>query len=237
MVPANTVADETVMQSHAMTLDSAKKAPAEPTMVRASPILTATPIVAAPVAAAPVVVERHSQTDELEVTTEMPGDSDLLERTFDDSIVSDADTLEPDLNTMILDSRKAFPRPVDSTELDYNLNVLDLDVTAQHVEMPSNLSDRAVVSERRTSIADVLKNAIERDPTRRDLMMKLLETYHGDASLNRRAFLDVARKYARQRDALSADQWKQIIAMGREIAPDDPLFAESAAVGNLADCA
>jgi formate dehydrogenase maturation protein FdhE len=137
---------------------------------------------------------------------------------------------------MIMDARTSFPAPIDSTTLDYDLNALDFDSTAQHVEMPSTLNDRAVVSERRTNDADVLKNAIERDPTRRDLVMKLLETYYQEASTNRLAFLDVVRKASRQRDSLSREDWMKITQMGREIASDDPLFADSEG-GTIANCA
>jgi hypothetical protein len=122
------------------------------------------------------------------------------------------------------------------TALDYNL--LDLDATAQHVQMPSQLNDNVVVSERRTNIVDVLKSAIDRDPHRRDLRMKLLETYYSAASINQRAFLEVVRKLAREREFLSTDDWKKVMMMGRDIAAEDILFADPAAKDDdLADCA
>jgi pilus assembly protein FimV len=125
---------------------------------------------------------------------------------------------------------------VDSTRLDYNL--LDLDLTAQHVQMPSVLNEHAVVKERRTNLADVLKLAIEREPDRHDLRMKLLELYYSAAATNRRAFLDVVQKLARDRDYLQSDQWDKIAYMGRQIAAENPLFAEeTAADDDLADCA
>jgi hypothetical protein len=102
--------------------------------------------------------------------------------------------------------------------------------------MPSQLNDQVVVSERRMNIVDVLKTAIDRDPHRRDLRMKLVETYYSAASMNRRAFLDVVKKLSREREFLSAEDWKQIVKMGKEIAPDDILFADSS-TGDLADCA
>jgi hypothetical protein len=126
---------------------------------------------------------------------------------------------------MILDTRKSFEPAPDTTALDYDLNVLDLESTSQHVEMPSNLTDRAVFSERRTDVAEALKLAFERDPTRRDLLMKLLEVYHLEAAVNQRAFLDMARKVSRQRDFRSSEDWKKIVTMGREIAASDPLFS------------
>ncbi|HXA35333.1 MAG TPA: FimV/HubP family polar landmark protein [Steroidobacteraceae bacterium] len=125
---------------------------------------------------------------------------------------------------------------IDTTRLDYNL--VDLDLTAQHVQMPSVLNEQVVVKERRTNLADVLKLAIEREPDRHDLRMKLLELYYSAAATNRQAFLEVVQKFARDRDYLQPDQWEKILFMGRQIAADNPLFAEpSAADDDLADCA
>jgi pilus assembly protein FimV len=123
-----------------------------------------------------------------------------------------------------------------TTRLDYNL--LDLDMTVQHVHMPSALNEHAVVKERRTNLADVLKLAIEREPDRHDLRMKLLELYYSAAATNRKAFLEVVQKFARDRDYLQTEQWDKIAFMGRQIASDNPLFTEeSAADDDLANCA
>jgi pilus assembly protein FimV len=125
---------------------------------------------------------------------------------------------------------------MDSTRLDYNF--IDLDMTAQHVQMPSVLNEHAVVKERRTNLADVLKLAIEREPDRHDLRMKLLELYYSAAATNRKAFLETVQKFARDRDYLQTEQWDKIAFMGRQIASDNPLFTEeSAADDDLADCA
>lgn len=124
----------------------------------------------------------------------------------------------------------------DQTPLDYNF--LDLDLTTQHVQMPSVLNEQAVVKERRTNLADVLKLAIEREPDRHDLRMKLLELYYSAAASNRYAFLEIVQKFARDRDYLQAEQWDKIAYMGRQIACDNPLFTEeSAADDDLANCA
>jgi pilus assembly protein FimV len=151
--------------------------------------------------------------------------------------VSELDTavIKSDLNTAILDTRKADPAGTNSTVLDYNL--LDLDATTQHVHMPSDLLDQPVVKDRRTNIVDVLKMAIERDPERRDLRMKLLETYYSAASTNQRGFLEVVRKLSREPNYLSADDWQKVVMMGRAIAPDDILFADQAKDDDLAHCA
>jgi FimV-like protein len=152
-----------------------------------------------------------------------------------DTVLEDAD-----VHTAILDANKFGPAAAANLnatavsapkpKLDYNLT--DLDATAehihaQHVQMPSALHDHVVVSERRMNIVDVLKAAIERDPQRRDLQMKLLETYYAAAAMNRRAFLDVVVKLSRARDMLTAEDWQQVEKMGEEIAPTDALFLDS----------
>jgi hypothetical protein len=124
----------------------------------------------------------------------------------------------------------------DTTRLDYNL--LDLDMTAQHVQMPSVLNENPVFKERRTNLADVLKLAIEREPERHDLRMKLLELYYSAAATNRQAFLEVVQKFARDGDYRKSDDWDKIAFMGRQIAAENPLFTvETTADDDLADCA
>jgi pilus assembly protein FimV len=127
---------------------------------------------------------------------------------------------------------------VDTTRLDYNL--MDLDLTAQHVQMPSVLHERAVVKERRTNLVDVLKKAVEREPDRHDLRMKLLETYYAAAATNRQAFLEVVEKLARHRDRLGEGEWHKIALMGKQIASDTALFSDASEDeddNKLADCA
>jgi pilus assembly protein FimV len=126
---------------------------------------------------------------------------------------------------------------VDTTNLDYNL--MDLDLTAQHVQMPSVLHERVVAKERRTNLVDVLKKAVEREPDRRDLRMKLLETYYAAAAANRLAFLEVVQMLARDRDRLGEGEWDKIAIMGKQIAADTPLFSSDSEAEDdkLADCA
>jgi FimV-like protein len=146
----------------------------------------------------------------------------------------DDDTIRDDLERM---AGGAATLRVDTTKLDYNL--LDLDLTAQHVQMPSLLHEHVVVKERRTNLIDVLKMAIEREPDRRDLRMKLLETYYAAAATNRQGFLDVVQKLARERDRLGDGEWDKIAFMARQIAADSALFSDEpeAQDGELADCA
>jgi hypothetical protein len=126
---------------------------------------------------------------------------------------------------------------VDTTKLDYNL--VDLDLTAHHVHMPSELHENVGFKERRTNLVDVLKMAIEREPDRSDLRMKLLETYYAAAATNRQGFLEVVQKLARERAQLSEGEWEKIAYMGKQIASDTDLFtADSESEDDkLADCA
>jgi hypothetical protein len=134
-----------------------------------------------------------------------------------------------------LDGTRIESTRVEPTRLDYNL--LDLDMTAaQHVNLPSELHE-PVLKERRKNLADVLKLAIEREPERHDLRMKLLECYYSAASTNRQGFLEVVQKFAHDRDLLEPGVWDKIAFMGRQIAAENPLFAETAADDDLADCA
>ena len=126
----------------------------------------------------------------------------------------------------------------ETTKLDYNL--LDLDATAHHVQMPSRLHENVGFKERRTSLVDALKLAIEREPNRRDLRMKLLETYYAAASTNRQGFLELVRKLAGEREKVSDEEWDKIVWMGRQIASDNDLFVSETADEDdqdLANCA
>jgi pilus assembly protein FimV len=123
---------------------------------------------------------------------------------------------------------------LDPTRLDYNL--LDLDMTAQHVHLPSELNE-PVRKERRTNLADVLKLAIEREPDRHDLRLKLLELYYSVAATNRQGFLDVVEKFAHERQHLSADQWERIASMGRQIAAGNPMFVDEPLTEGAEDAA
>jgi FimV-like protein len=157
-----------------------------------------------------------------------------LEQVFGDSESTVEHLSAADAETALLNPTA---KNVDTTKLDYNL--LDLDLTAQHVQMPSLLHEHVVVKERRTNLVDVLKMAIEREPDRRDLRMKLLETYYAAAATNRQGFLDVVQKLSRERDRLADGEWEKIAFMGQQIASDTGMFTSEAEAEDdkLADCA
>jgi hypothetical protein len=122
-----------------------------------------------------------------------------------------------------------------------NHSILDIDTVETHVLMPSDLNDQVVVSERRSNAVDVLRQAIEREPARRDLRLKLLELYYSAAATNRQAFLDVARNLAGESGLEMIEEWDKVAEMGRRIASDDSLFSKENPAGGrggaLKDCA
>lgn len=112
-----------------------------------------------------------------------------------------------------------------TVELKRDENLEDLEKTAQHVYMPSELHDQSVpFVERRTNVVDVLRTAINREPHRRELKMKLLELYYTTAMANQSSFLEVAKMLARDRGVLATGDWDRVVAMGRTIAPGERLF-------------
>ena len=77
--------------------------------------------------------------------------------------------------------------------------------------------------------ADLVRIALEREPDRRDLRLKLLEIYFVWG--NKDAFLQTAKRLEATRDRAPAGEWDKILIMGKQICPDEPLFAASAGSG------
>ncbi len=69
----------------------------------------------------------------------------------------------------------------------------------------------------------LIREAIEQEPERTDLKVKLLEVLH--AAGDRAGFESAV---AEHQEALMADEavWARVLSMGRALAPDNPLFAE-----------
>ena len=77
--------------------------------------------------------------------------------------------------------------------------------------------------------ADLVRIALEREPERRDLRMKLLEIYFVWG--NKDAFLQTAKELAQTRDQAPAGEWDKIVIMGKQICPGEALFTSSAGSG------
>jgi pilus assembly protein FimV len=80
--------------------------------------------------------------------------------------------------------------------------------------------------------ADLVQIAISREPERRDLRLKLLEVFFVWG--NKERFLASARELAATRDRALPGEWEKIVIMGRQIAPEDGLFANSGALPGAA---
>jgi Tfp pilus assembly protein FimV len=102
----------------------------------------------------------------------------------------------------------------------------EIESNTTHVVLASGPGEPPSFVERRKNPADVLRKAIEREPDRSDLRLKLLELYYTAAAQNRRAFLEVTRQLAQNEKLASPTEWSQIADMGRVIAPDDELFCD-----------
>ena len=80
--------------------------------------------------------------------------------------------------------------------------------------------------------ADLVRIAVQREPERRDLKLKLLEVYFVWG--NKEQFLQMAHELAETRPQAAPGEWEKIVIMGKQLAPDDPLFAGAAAVSGAA---
>lgn len=77
--------------------------------------------------------------------------------------------------------------------------------------------------------ADLVRIALEREPDRRDLRLKLLEIYFVWG--NKDAFLQAAKALEATRDHAPAGEWDKIVIMGKQICPDEPMFASTSGSG------
>jgi pilus assembly protein FimV len=80
--------------------------------------------------------------------------------------------------------------------------------------------------------ADLIRIAINREPHRRDLKLKLLEVFFVWG--NKEQFLAAAHELASSRADAAPGEWEKIVIMGKQLAPDDPLFAGGGTTGATA---
>ncbi|MGD9597585.1 MAG: FimV/HubP family polar landmark protein [Steroidobacteraceae bacterium] len=77
--------------------------------------------------------------------------------------------------------------------------------------------------------ADLVRIAIQREPARRDLKLKLLEVFFVWG--NKEQFLATARELAASRADAPAGEWDKIVIMGKQLAPEDELFQQATPAG------
>jgi FimV-like protein len=167
-------------------------------------------------------------------TIEEEAYTDTIAATDVDTIVGEAgDTHNFAAATALMPSPQAEQLKIDADHLDYNL--LDLDQSDVHVKMETT-KEHVIAKDRRTNLVDVLKQAIEREPQRRDLRIKLLETYYAEASNNRQSFLEAVQRLAQDRGDMEEAEWQKIEQMGRRLGADSPELS-SQQDDDFADCA
>ena len=81
--------------------------------------------------------------------------------------------------------------------------------------------------------ADLIRIAISREPNRRDLKLKLLEVFFVWG--NKEQFLHSARELADTRAEAAPGEWEKIVIMGKQLAPEDPLFSGGGAISGATD--
>ncbi len=81
--------------------------------------------------------------------------------------------------------------------------------------------------------ADLIRIAISREPNRRDLKLKLLEVFFVWG--NKEQFLHSARELADTRSEAAPGEWEKIVIMGKQLAPEDPLFSGGGAISGATD--
>ena len=81
--------------------------------------------------------------------------------------------------------------------------------------------------------ADLVSKALETDPDNRNLRLKLLEVFFVWG--NREAFLDTARILHAEIGATGNSDWDKVVIMGKQICPDESMFAEATAMADSVD--
>jgi len=79
--------------------------------------------------------------------------------------------------------------------------------------------------------ADLVRIAIQREPDRRDLRLKLLEVFFVWG--NKEQFLTMARELSETRAESGPGEWEKIVIMGKQIAPEDSMFSDGGAGSSI----
>jgi pilus assembly protein FimV len=129
------------------------------------------------------------------------------------------------------------PPPVTSTRAGRSADETMSSETAVHVDQQDAVAeaDFHMAYGLYDQAADLVKIALSREPKRRDLRLKLLEIYFVWG--NKELFLETARELNTTRNQAPQGEWDKILIMGKQIAPDDPLFRGGAvaSAGDMLD--
>jgi pilus assembly protein FimV len=81
--------------------------------------------------------------------------------------------------------------------------------------------------------AELISKALEAEPSRRELKLKLLEVFFVWG--NKEAFLGAAQGLRREMGDVPDGDWDKVVIMGKQIVPDEPLFADATAGAQYVD--
>ena len=81
--------------------------------------------------------------------------------------------------------------------------------------------------------AELVQKALDAQPTRRDLKLKLLEVFFVWG--NKDAFLAAAQSLRGEIGKAADADWDKVVIMGKQICPDEPLFAETTGAPGVVD--
>jgi pilus assembly protein FimV len=140
--------------------------------------------------------------DDPSILVEESGTHERLNLTRKDTRTIDLDDASTSMSIPALDATAALDQSDPLAEADFH--------------MAYGLYDQA---------ADLVKLAIQREPQRRDLKLKLLEVFFVWG--NKDQFLQTARELSDSRDASAPGEWEKVVIMGKQLAPDDALFSQS----------
>ena len=87
---------------------------------------------------------------------------------------------------------------------------------------PMAEADVYMAYRRYTQAEELLKGAIDQEPKRQELRLKLLEVYA--AAENSDAFTAEAENFYHEFDGRDNPLWQKVASMGREVSPEHPLF-------------
>jgi len=145
-------------------------------------------------------------------------------------------------SSFIVEESGSHPAPrigaAESAALQASSVAVDDDVSATGAAVPIDQGDPLAEADFHMAYglydqaADLVRIAISREPQRRDLQLKLLEVFFVWG--NKDQFLQLARELSASRNQAPAGEWEKIVIMGRQIAPEDALFASGGGLSGAA---
>jgi pilus assembly protein FimV len=132
---------------------------------------------------------------------------------------------EPEGASLIEPQAEEEPKPEQTIS---SQTIIDLDqgdaIAEADFHMAYGLYDQA---------AELINKALQAEPGRRDLKLKLLEVFFVWG--NKESFLDAAKALRAEMGNRLDGDWDKVIIMGKQICPDEPLFAAATASAGAVD--